>query len=108
MYWITGLLGLILIVAPFVLNYTGSPAALLADVILGALVLIVSAYKAITHDQVKWEYWAAGILGILAIIAPFVLSFSTLTTALWVTLVLGVIVAVLSGYEVFFRRPESH
>ncbi len=106
MYWITGLLGLILIVVPFVLNYTADATALWADIILGALVLIVSAYKAITHDKVKWEYWAVGILGILGIIAPFVLGFSVLATALWATLILGLIVAVLSGYEVFVHRPS--
>ncbi len=87
MYWITGLLGLALIAAPFVLGYSGNAAALWTDMVLGALVAIASAWKLIAQDKVNWEYWAAGILGILAIIAPFVMGFSTLTAALWATLV---------------------
>ncbi len=106
MYWITGLLGLLLIVAPFALNYTGNTGALWADIILGALVFIVSAYKAIVHDKVNWEYWAAGILGILAIIAPFALGLGTTTAALWATLILGLVVVVLSGYQLLYHRPR--
>ncbi len=106
MYWITGLIGLILIVAPFILGYRDNVGALWADIILGALVLVVSAYKAIVHDKLNWEYWTAGILGILAIIAPFIAGFGTVATALWATLVLGLVVAVLSGYQLFFHRPQ--
>ena len=43
----------------------------------------------------------AGIMGVLAILTPFVLRFSTVAIALWATLVLGVVVAVLAGYEAY-------
>jgi hypothetical protein len=107
MYWITGLLGLALIAAPFVFGYSGSVSALWADVVIGALVAIASAWKAIAQDRVSWEYWTAGILGILAIIAPFVLGFNTLAIALWVTLVLGACVALLAGYKVIFPGQQT-
>lgn len=105
MYWITGLLGLVFIVAPFVLGYTTDPTALWASVILGAGILLVSGYKALVRDMTKWEYSVAGLLGLLAILAPFVLGFSAFTAALWTTLILGAVVAILAAYEVFIVKP---
>ncbi len=52
-------------------------------------------------------YWAAAILGILAIIAPFVLGFSALATALWSSIILGVIVLILSAYELWRMRTVT-
>lgn len=101
MYWLTGILGALLILAPFVLGYSSDSPALWSNVILGALVLIVSAIKGLATDQTRWEYWIAGIMGVLAILAPFVLHFSTVMTAFWASIILGVIVVLLSGYGVF-------
>ncbi len=108
MYWLTGLLGILLIIAPFALGYRGDMPALASTVILGLATLIVSAYKGVTHDKARWEYWAAAIFGVLAIIAPFVLGFSTISLALWSSLVLGVIVLVLSIYELWRMGAVQH
>ncbi len=108
MYWLTGLWGILLIISPFALNFRADMPALWSTVILGLAVLIVSAYKAVTHDHARWEYWVAAIVGILAIIAPFVLGFSSLATALWTSIVLGVIVLILSAYELWRMRAPAH
>lgn len=106
MFWITGILGLALVAAPYVLGYSANPTALWTSVILGVAVVIVSGYKALTHDVAKWEYWAAGILGLAAVIAPFVLGLGAQANAM---LVLGAIVVILAGYQVFFvKPPETH
>ncbi|MGE5042346.1 MAG: SPW repeat protein [Candidatus Levyibacteriota bacterium] len=97
MYWITGILGLALAVAPWVLNYTGNGVALWSSVILGGLTVIASLIEGAQHDRAAWEYWAAGILGILAIISPFALGFSAYSTAMWTTVVLGVLIAIFAG-----------
>jgi uncharacterized membrane protein HdeD (DUF308 family) len=107
MYWLTGLLGLLLGIAPFVLGYRDHTYALWSSVILGAIVVLVSAYKAIDSRPANWEYWVAGLAGLLAVIAPFALGFSTLTSALWTTIVLGVILLILAAYEVFYRPQQS-
>ena len=108
MYWITGILGLALGIAPFVLGYGEDSSAMWTSVVLGAIVLLVSAYRAFDNSEAGWEYWVAGMAGVLAVIAPFVLGFSALTTALWTSVVVGVIVAVLAGYEVFYDLPRQH
>lgn len=106
MFWLTGILGLALIVAPYVLGYATNPTAVWTSLILGALVVIVSGYKGLTHDVANWEYWVAGTLGLAAVILPFVLGFSAQASA---TLVLGALVAILAAYQVFFvKPPETH
>jgi hypothetical protein len=42
MYWLTGLLGLALVVAPFALGYSGDPTALWSSIILGTVVALVA------------------------------------------------------------------
>ncbi len=110
MYWLTGFLGILLILAPFVLGYSSDSVALWSNIILGAIVLVVSVIEGLTPNETRWEYWVAGIMGILAILAPFVLQFSAVATALWASVILGVIVAVLSGYELITlnRSPKAH
>ncbi len=101
MYWATGILGVLMIIAPFVLGFSTDTTAMWSLVILGAITLIVSIIKGAAHDVSNWEYWVTGLMGILAIIAPFVLAFSTVSTALWSGVILGVITLILSAYQLF-------
>jgi bacteriorhodopsin len=107
MYWITGILGLALIVAPFVLNYSSVPIAMWSSIILGAAIVVVSAIKAFVRDAAKWEYWVAGILGLLAIIAPFVLGFRAQVRPLDASIILGVIVLLFAGYQALFAPSQQ-
>lgn len=107
MFWVTGLAGLALIAAPWVLNYSNETNPLWASIIIGAVIALVSAYKAFARDIASWEYWIAGIAGIAAVVAPFVLGFTALTAALWTLVIVGAFVAILSLYEVFFVAPEA-
>ena len=108
MYWITGLVGLAMIVAPWAFSYTNNTNAMWASIIIGAAIVLVSGYKAIVQDERQyWEYWVAALAGILAIAAPFVLNFNTLTEALWTSIIAGAVVVVLAGYEVIFVQPEA-
>ncbi len=107
MYWATGILGILLIIAPFVLGFSSDTTAMWSCVVLGAITLIVSIIKAAVHDLSNWEYWVTGIMGILAIIAPFVLAFSVLPAALWSSVILGAITLILSAYQVFAQRPRQ-
>ncbi len=106
-YWVTGILGVLFIIAPFVLGYTGTPVALWTTVILGAAILIFSAIKAGIHDTADWEYWITGILGLAAVVAPFVLGFSTLVQAEWTSIILGVLVVLFSAYRLLFGHAPA-
>lgn len=106
MYWFTGLLGALMAVAPWVLRFSDNTNALWTSLALGAVLVLLSAVEAYQKGAVMWEYWVAGLVGLLAIIAPFALGFSTLTAALWSMIVLGGLALIVSGYEVFARRPQ--
>lgn len=101
MYGVTSLVGLALVIAPFILGYSLQPTPLWTSLILGAMITLASGYKTLTEDRANWEGWVAGIAGIVAILAPFVLGFSAVSAALWTNIILGGIVAVLAGYQVF-------
>ena len=102
MYWFTGLLGIAMTIAPFVQGYQDNPAAMWTSIILGGVVAVASILEGMDMSQAKWEWWVAGIAGVLAVIAPFVFGFTTLTMALWTFTVLGAVIVIAAGYEVFF------
>mgnify|MGYP005845648281 CR=1 FL=1 len=107
MYWLTGLLGVLLIIAPWVMGYGDNQTAAWTCVVLGVAAVVVSACKPLLKDASNWEFWAAGIIGVLAIIAPWVMGFSAHVTATWTTVVLGVVLAILAGYEIFREKPAG-
>lgn len=104
MYWLTAILGLLMVIAPWVLGFSDNTNALWTSVALGAVLFLLSAVEAGQKGQVMWEYWLIGLVGLLAILAPFALGFSTLTAAMWSLIALGGLALILSGYEVFVRR----
>jgi len=101
MYWVTGVLGLILAVAPWIFGYSGNTIALWTSLIVGVATIVVSIIEGAEADRQQWEYWAAGILGLVAIIAPFILGFSGYTSATWSSVVMGVLIALFAGSRLF-------
>jgi general stress protein CsbA len=95
MYWITGILGLALILAPFVFGFSANTSAMWSSIVLGAVITLASIVEGWTRDDRNWEYW------VVAILAPFVLGFSSVSGALWTAIILGAVVALLAGTKVF-------
>lgn len=111
MFWITGLLGLVLATAPWIFNYSGDNTAMWTSVIVGGVVVVASAVKGWMQqseiEDANWEYWVAALAGIVAIGAPFVLGFTALTAALWTSIIVGALVLIASGYEVIITQPKT-
>lgn len=108
MFWITGVLGLALGVAPWVLGYADHSSALWASVILGLVVLLVSAWGLISQATDKrWEYWVIGLAGLAAFIAPFIFGYSDDAQPLWTGLILGAILVVLEAAKIIQQLPKS-
>ena len=111
MFIITGLLGVALALAPWVFNYSNDSTAMWTSVIVGGLVALASAVKGVLLDteegNANWEYWVAGLAGVVAIAAPFVLGFTAVTAALWASIIVGALVVIISGYEVVVAQPKA-
>ncbi len=102
MYWITALIGLALIIAPFALAFSGNRAALTSSVVLGAAVLVLSILKGLLRDRMPWEYWVIGLLSILIAGTPFILGFNTVQRAFLTTTVLGIVAFLLCAYQIYY------
>ncbi len=101
MHWIISLVGALLLIAPFVLGFSPNTAALWACIILGVVVTLSAGYKAVAEDEAQWEVVVAGIAGVLAVLTPFMLGYSSNATAMWTSISLGLVVAVLAGWNYF-------
>ncbi len=106
MEWLIGVVGIAIILSPFVLGYTANTPAFLSSIILGAGVTAVSAVKGLAPDKTRWEFWVAGILGMLLVAAPFALNFFSLAEAVWLTTYLGMVVAILACIQLRSRVPS--
>jgi uncharacterized membrane protein HdeD (DUF308 family) len=98
MYWLTGLFGLALIISPFAAGFRGDMPALYSTLILGAAIIVISAIQAFADAKGKWEYWADALLGVLVVVAPFILRFTNQMQALASSIVLGLGVVVFAVY----------
>ena len=97
MYWITGILGLAFVLSPFVLGYSNNTAALWTSILIGGATIVVSWIEGTQQDREQWEYWTAAILGIVAIVAPFVFGFGEQSVATWTSVVVGGLIALFAG-----------
>jgi hypothetical protein len=99
-------LGLWLIVSPFVLNYIDyTNIAALNSYILGVGVIAFAAI-ALTIPQM-WEEWVNLVLGVWLLIAPFVLGFQGDFVPMANHLILGVLIAgdaLWAMYPTFTRK----
>lgn len=101
MYWITGILGIFLMLAPYLLGYTWHGTAFLTSLIVGAIITIASIWEGVESHKRTWEYWVATIVGISAIVAPFALGFGTLNAAMWTSVLCGILVAIFAGSKLW-------
>lgn len=105
--WVMGIIGLAFIFAPMLLGYLDNTAATLVSAGAGMVIFLTSSYKALVLDAGKWEYWLAGIAGIVVILAPFVLNYTAEQIALEISLILGVSIILIAGYQGFSSKGHA-
>lgn len=95
--WINFVLGLWLLISPFTLGYSGTAAT--EDVVVGVLIAALALWRAVGDETegMKAVSWAAAILGIWTIIAPFALGYTGIFIAVLNDVIVGLIVAVLAA-----------
>lgn len=108
MKWLTGILGLAMAFAPFIFQYSSHAVAMWTSIGLGAVVIVLSLLEVLDESPRHWEYWVAGLVGVAAVAAPFAFGFTALTWALWLMIGFGLLMILISGYEVYTEQTSVH
>src|SRR5581483_11848836 len=104
--WLNLGLAVILFVSPWVLGFAGETAAAWTAWATG-IVIAVFAGAALVQFK-PWEEWASLVLGVWLVIAPWLIGFAATVAALWTHVVLGVLLAAVAAWEVWFvEQPKS-
>ncbi len=98
MNWLTVILGVAMVIAPFLLGYSGNPAALWTCLIMGAIIAVLSYLK-----HLRW----AMLAGMITFFLPSVLGFGGVSTALWTCVIVGSLVTILAGYQDFLSEEAE-
>ena len=92
--WVNVLLGIWVIISPFIVQFANLPAVMWNNVIVGIVVAILALIRSSMPRQSGWS-WVNVILGIWMIISPFVLG-ATAAAVLWNNIVLGIVIALVA------------
>jgi len=101
--WGNVLLGLWLVISPFVLNYSSLQTAKFNDILLGVAVGLLALAGATGMWKGPKQFKAAGfvtaLLGAWLIVSAFVLGFAHELRPMWNNVVVGIVVGVLALSE---------
>lgn len=103
--WINIVLGIWVIISPFVVQFTRFPAAMWNNVIVGIVIAILAIIRTSVPRQTGWS-WVNVILGIWMIISPFALGAMT-TAVLWNNIILGIVIALIATGSASSREPVT-
>lgn len=108
--WLTGVVGVWEILAPFIIGYSNVGAATADAIILGILLagfgLWVGLGKA--TGTVRTLNWINAMLGLWVLLAPFILGYSgTSGGATWNDVIVGVVVIILEVWGASAAKKEA-
>jgi uncharacterized membrane protein YdfJ with MMPL/SSD domain len=111
--WLNFILGVWLIVSPFVLLYRGISQALYDNIIVGILVAILAIWRALAEetDGMTVVSWVMALLGLWTLISPFVLGYSQTRNAMVNDVIVGIVVGILAiwrGSVTSAAHPAHH
>lgn len=97
--WANMIFGLLLALSPWLLRFTGLEAATLNAVIIGGLICALSALALTLLD--RWEAYISGLLGIWAMLSPWLIGFTAYDMAMLAHIGLGAVVVAVAAIEVW-------
>jgi hypothetical protein len=101
------ILGLWLILGSF-LGKFGSVGSKSSDVILGFFMAFLSVQLSIPNDESRWMFLLTGLIGIAAVIAPWVFSYSDIGSATTNNIIVGILIILVSAWGFLTARSNSH
>ncbi|HYG88357.1 MAG TPA: SPW repeat protein [Azospirillum sp.] len=99
--------GAILFLAPWLFGFSGDAPAAWTAWITGAVIFLLAA--AALAAFAVWEEWGNLLVGIWAIISPWIVGFSGDIAAMWSHVILGIVVAAFAAWELWMvqRAPPG-
>ncbi len=96
--WVNFILGLWLIISPFVLVFRGVTQALWDNVIVGIVIAILAIWRALAEESEGMTVisWVLALVGLWTLISPFVLGYSQTRNAMVDDVIVGIIVGILA------------
>ncbi len=99
------LLGIWVIISPFLLSFSEISSAMWCNVATGAVVGIIGLIRASPLQQREWS-WTNVVLGIWLIASPFVLDFFD-QVALWNNVLVGIMIALVAWANATRNAPAG-
>lgn len=98
-------LGAALIIAPFVTGFAAGPAAVWNAYLVGAVIITCSCIA--LRTQGAWAEWTNATAGGWLVIAPFVIGFAGVASAMWTHVLIGLCVATIAAVQIYNGRDAS-
>jgi hypothetical protein len=93
------ILGLWLIIAPFVLGCTSYRHSEWNSIVVGVIVAALAAIRIWGGRSASWLSWIIAALGLWMIVSPWIYSNSDVNAILWNDIIVGVIILVLGAWS---------
>lgn len=97
--WTNMVFGALLVLSPWLLRFTGLEAATLNAAIIGFLIFALSALALTLLD--RWEAYINGLLGLWAMLSPWLIGFTVYDYAMLAHVGLGALVVVVAVVEIW-------
>jgi SPW repeat-containing protein len=101
--WVGAVLGVWMVVSPWVLDYGGMTVS--QNAVLVGFLLIAIEFVALSVAFRAWEEWISVILGAWLVVSPWVLGAALVPTVNFV--IVGMLVLALALYEIWDERWHS-
>jgi hypothetical protein len=99
--WLTGLVGVWLIVSPYVFAFAVpegvAPGLVIWNFILSGAAAVILSVAALASYRI-WEEWADVLLGLWLVASPWLLQFAASPTARWNAIISGLVIVASAGW----------
>ncbi len=110
--WINLLLGVWLMISPFVLRelYPKVFRVTWEDLILGFLIAVFSFARLLSrqNQEILLSDWAVTTIGLLTLLNPLLYNYYGVTLAVWNNLVVGALIVLLAAFIDWKDTPHRH
>ncbi len=104
---VNGFLALWLILGSFIFRFGNIPSKV-SDIIMGFFIIFLSMHRSIPSDDSRWMFLFTGMLGLAAVAAPFVFSYTDISSAMTNNIIVGVAIFLVSAWGYLtYREPAA-